>query len=70
MPHNMFLNKLTDHLTSVGYLIGENLLCGDFNINMLLPTNESTSLKYLLEAFGMTITNNLYPTRTTGNTAT
>ena len=42
----------------------------DFNLNILLPTNESTSLKYLLEAFGLTITNNLYPTRSTGNTVT
>ena len=41
-----------------------------FNINKLLPTNESTSLKYFLEAFCMTITNNLYPTRTTNNTST
>ena len=70
MPHNMFPNKLTDHLTAVGYLRGNNLLCGDFTLNLLLPTNESTSLKYLLEAFGLTITNNLYPARTTGNTAT
>ena len=68
--HNMLLNKLTDHLTSVGYLCENNLLYGDININMLLPTNESTSLNYLVEAFGMTITKNLYPTRTTGNTAT
>ena len=29
MNHNMFLNKLTDHLTSVGYLSENNLLCGD-----------------------------------------
>ena len=43
MPHNMFFNKLTDHFTAVGYLSGSNLLCGDFNLNMLLPTNESTS---------------------------
>ena len=70
MPHSMFLNKLTDHLKAVGYLSGNNLLCGDFKLNMLLPTNESTSLKNLLEAFGLTITNILSPTRTTGNTAT
>ena len=66
----MFLNKLTDHLTTVGYLSGNNLLCGNFNLNMRLPRNEPTSLKYLLDAFGLTITNNLYPTRTTSNTAT
>ena len=58
----MFLNKLTDHSTSVGYLSGNNLLCGDFNLNMHLPTNESTRLKNLLEAFGRTITNNFYLT--------
>ena len=70
MPHNMFLNKLTDHLTSVGYLSGHNLLCGDFNLNMLLPKNESTSLKCLLEVFDLTITKNHYPTRTRGKRAT
>ena len=37
---------------------------------MLLPKNESTSLKCLLEAFDLTITNNHYPTRTRVNTAT
>ena len=55
MPHNILFNKPTDHLTSVVYLSGNNLLCGDFNLNMFLPTNESTSLKYLLQAFGLTI---------------
>ena len=68
MPHNMFLNKLTGHLTALGYLSGNNLLCGELKLNMLLRTNESTSLKYLLEAFGLTNTNNIYPARTTGNT--
>ena len=32
--------------------------------------NESTSLKYLKEAFGLTIPNIINTTRTTGNTAT
>ena len=59
MPQSMFLNKLTDQLTAVVYLSGNNLLCGDVNLNMLLPMNESMSLKNLLEAFGLTITNNL-----------
>ena len=68
--HNKFPNKLCNHLTSVGYLSGNNLFMWDFNLNMLLPTNESTSLKYLLEAFGRTITNNIYPTRSKGNIAT